>query len=328
MKDQIFNKILYEYQQKRDKAQKQHEQNISVLHSRFPELAKLDDEIYELNLRLSKLAITGESDKMPEIKSAIDEKIAQKHKLLDLHGITPQMLKVHHDCQLCKDTGFIEKNGLYEKCTCLVNRLIQEAYKNSNITDKIENENFSNFDISLFDDNITNEAKSPKENMKFLKQISYDFIENFGNKDQKSLLFYGPPGLGKTFLCTSIAKALMDNSKTVLYYSSSELFNRLSDYTFSRETFLKTSSKEIHDLIMDTQLLIIDDLGSEMTNSFVINQLFNILNLREMHARKLIISTNLTPKELNEVYGDRIFSRMVMHFDFYKFYGSDIRWKL
>jgi DNA replication protein len=164
--------------------------------------------------------------------------------------------------------------------------------------------------------------------MKFLKQISYDFIENFGNKDQKSLLFYGPPGLGKTFLCTSIAKALMDNSKTVLYYSSSELFNRLSDYTFSRETFLKTSSKEIHDLIMDTQLLIIDDLGSEMTNSFVINQLFNILNLREMHARKLIISTNLTPKELNEVYGDRIFSRMVMHFDFYKFYGSDIRWKL
>ena len=145
---------------------------------------------------------------------------------------------------------------------------------------------------------------------------------------EQSLLFYGPPGLGKTFLCTSIAKALMDNSKTVLYYSSSELFNRLSDYTFSRETFLKTSSKEIHDLIMDTQLLIIDDLGSEMTNSFVINQLFNILNLREMHARKLIISTNLTPKELNEVYGDRIFSRMVMHFDFYKFYGSDIRWKL
>lgn len=328
MKDQIFSKILYEYQLKRDRAQIEHEENLAVLHAKFPELAKLDNEIYELNLRLSKLAITREINKMPILKSQIDKKIAKKHELLESKGITSTMLKVHHDCNACKDTGFVEKNSRYEKCTCLINRLIKEAYNNSNITDKIENENFSQFDIDLFDDIITDEEKSPRKNMEFLKRISHTFIDDFGKKDQKSLLFYGPPGLGKTFLCTSIAKGLMDNSKTVLYYSSSELFNRLSDFTFSRETFLKTSSKEIHDLIMDTQMLIIDDLGSEMTNSFVINQLFNILNIREMHSRKLIISTNLTPKELNHVYGDRIFSRLVMNFDFYKFYGSDIRWKL
>lgn len=328
MKDQIFSKIIYEYQLKRDRAQNEHDENLVLLHKNFPELAKLNSEIYELNLKLSKLAITGEGDKMPSLRAIVEKKIAQKQALLTSNGITAQMLKVHHDCDFCNDTGFVEKNGRYEKCTCLVNRLIQEAYKNSNITDKIQNENFNNFDISLFDNTITDEEKSSRENMEFLKDVSYEFIKGFGKKDQNSLLFYGPPGLGKTFLCTSIAKALMDKSKTVLYYSSSELFNRLSDFTFSRETFLKNSSKEIHDLIMDTQMLIIDDLGSEMTNSFVINQLFNILNLREMHSRKLIISTNLTPKELNQVYGDRIFSRMVMNFDFYKFYGSDIRWKL
>lgn len=328
MKDRIFNKILYEYQIKRDNAQKEYEKNLALLHSKYPDIAKLSDEIYELNLRLSKLAITGDNEKMPQIRADIDKKITKKQKLLEHYNITTEMLKVHNDCSLCKDTGFIEKNGLYEKCSCLKNRLILEAYKNSNITDKIENENFNNFDISLFDDTATDEAKSPRENIQFLKQVSYDFIKDFERKTQKNLLFYGAPGLGKTFLCTSIAKALMDDTKTVLYYSSSELFSHLSDYTFSRETFLKTSSKEIYDLIMDTQLLIIDDLGSEMTNSFVINQLFNIINIREMHSRKLIISTNLSPKELNEIYGDRIFSRMVMHFDFYKFYGSDIRWKL
>ncbi len=332
LKDQTFGKIMHEYQQKRDLALDKLNEKIKTLNNDIPELEQANDDIYGLNLALSKLVITSEGNpdapvQKKELERSIQNAMAKKAKILKKYNIDKEDLLAQYECELCHDSAFIETQGKWIKCSCLVNRLIQEVYKNSNIMQRIESENFSNFDASLFSEKIEDDTSS-RQNIFMIKAEAERFIQDFRNDSTKSLLFYGPPGLGKTYMCTCIAKELMDQAIPVLYYSSVELFSVLADYTFTRETFLKENSKEVHDLIMTSDLLIIDDLGSELVNNFVINQLFNIINIRHMNSKKTIISTNLAPKQINETYGDRIFSRLVMGFDFYKFFGEDIRWKL
>lgn len=332
LKDQTFGRIMHEYQQKRDLALDKLNEKIADLKSRIPELEQADDEIYSLNLALSRLVITSpDSDEAAAEKRQLEDRIQKamdkKAAVLKKHGIDKNDLKPEYECDICNDAAFIEKDGKWVKCPCLMSRLIQEVYKSSNIMQRIQSENFGNFDISLYSDEINGET-SPRKNIFMIKAEAHRFIDNFKNDLTKNLLFYGPPGLGKTYMCTCIAKELMDMAVPVLYYSSVELFEVLANYTFTRETFLKENSKEVHDLILTSDLLIIDDLGSELVNSFVINQLFNIINIRQMNSKKTIISTNLTPNQIKEAYGDRIFSRLVMSFDFYKFFGDDIRWTL
>jgi len=329
LKEEILSKILSQYKVKRDFAQKEAEERLRDLRKTYPKLLELDDKIYYLNLKISKLAIIGDDGSLDTLKADLESLKKEKERFLAEENISRDILKPRYSCSLCEDTGYVERENRWVKCNCLISRLIEETYKKSNIMDQIERDNFSNFNLSLFDSDILEGHDiSSKENIQFILKRTTEFIDSFKDKDVKNLLFYGNPGLGKTYMCTSAAKALMDKGHTVLYHSSSELFQVLSDYTFSRDERTKSSSKEIYGLIMGADLLIIDDLGSELTNSFVINQLFNIINIRSMGNKKLIISTNLSPSEIKETYGDRIFSRLVMLFDFFEFYGSDIRWKL
>lgn len=329
MKEEILGKILSDYKVKRDLAQKDAHERLITLRKAYPHLEALDDKIYSINLKLSKLAILGDDGTLENLRAELETLKKERQDFLDKENISKDLLRPMYSCVICKDTGYIEKSNKWVKCNCLINRLIEETYKKSNIMDQIERDNFSNFNINLFDKNPSNDHdSSPRENMEFILNRTHRFINSFTDKDVKNLVFYGNPGLGKTYMCTSAAKALMDKGHTVLYHSSSELFHVLSKYTFSKDERLKNSSKEVYELIMTADLLIIDDLGSELTNNFVINQLFNIVNIRSMAKRKLIISTNLSPKELSETYGDRIFSRLIMLFDFLEFYGSDVRWKL
>ena len=110
------------------------------------------------------------------------------------------------------------------------------------------------------------------------------------------------------------------------YYTANELIGMLQMYTFDRESFLKNHIIEDYRELDDVDLLIIDDLGAELTNSFVRTSLFNIINTRIIKDKKMIISTNLTPTELRERYEERIFSRLIMYVDTYKFVGEDLRW--
>ena len=132
--------------------------------------------------------------------------------------------------------------------------------------------------------------------------------------------------MGKSFMCSAIAKEMMDKGKSVVYYTANELVDMLQLYTFDRESFFKEHIIEDYRDLDDVDLLIIDDLGAELTNNFVKTSLFNIINNRIIKDKKLIISTNLNPMELKERYDERIFSRIIMYTDAYKFVGEDLRW--
>jgi len=150
-----------------------------------------------------------------------------------------------------------------------------------------------------------------------------EFVRLFG-KDYHNLYFYGTVGTGKSFLSVCIAHELIEKGHSVLYFSSSSLFEQLSSAAFDRNRTGGLAA--LQNDICSCDLLIIDDLGTELNSSFVATQLFSLINNRDMGRRATIISSNLSIEELQKRYSDRIFSRIASRYDIYQFSGPDIRY--
>ena len=152
---------------------------------------------------------------------------------------------------------------------------------------------------------------------------SKEFIDSIDNFEQKpsNLLFYGDTGVGKTFLSNCIAKEVLEKGKSVIYFTAFQLFDILSKGVFEKDADAITA----HQNIYDCDLLIIDDLGTEMWTHFSSSQFFSCLNERILRKKSVIISTNLSLQELRDRYSDRIFSRITSNFDLCKITGPDIR---
>ena len=196
----------------------------------------------------------------------------------------------------------------------------------SNIGNLLNKENFQTFNIEVFSDNkFPGEDLTTRENMTDIVGLAEGFISNFEEDNGENLLFYGTTGLGKTFLCNCIAKALLDKNKTVIYQTAFTILDILEKRKFGKD------SNQVNDyqynLLFSADLLIIDDLGTEVSNAFTNAEIFNIVNTRIISGKKTLISTNLTPKEITEIYTDRIFSRILDKFIPLKFYGKDLRWE-
>lgn len=145
------------------------------------------------------------------------------------------------------------------------------------------------------------------------------FVQTFDGKFQ-NLMLYGPVGTGKTFLTNCIAKELLDRSHSVVYFTAFQLFELLSP-SHTEENDLRQRSEAV----LDSDLLILDDLGTEMLNTFTVSRLFQVLNERALRRRSTIISTNLSLKDFRDLYSERIFSRITSSYTLLKFTGSDIR---
>lgn len=326
MKESKIREILISYQKKRDKAESDLELRKNDVYSQIPEFKKLDDEISKVGLQLAKLVLQNPSNKeniILESKKKMDELKSQKKELLTKYKVPNGYLEIQHDCNICKDKGFLD-NG--HKCNCLKQEIINEAYKMSNISRMLEKENFTTLDTSIFSSEKDPESNiSPQQNMLQIVSICESFILDFDKDNGENLLFYGDTGLGKTFMCNCIAKSLLDKGHLVIYQTAFKMFEIIEDYKFKNTD--SHISKENYENLFDCDLLIIDDLGTELTNSFTNSELFNILNTRLLSGKKTIISTNLSPMQLGSNYAQRIFSRIFDRFKMVKFIGKDLRWE-
>ena len=283
----------------------------------YPEIVELDNKIKKLSLQLS-LAILRSDDPdktVQEYKDKITDLRAEKCELLVSKGYTPDYLSLHYECSKCKDTGFIDRIP----CSCYKEKLVNLYYENSLLKDTVKDKNFDNFDMSLFSPHkIGDEKYSPRKNMEnTLSFILKEYLPKF-NSINTNLLFYGNPGSGKSYLSYCIAKALLDTGHLVLYKTSDELISDLRNIRFNND-------KNLEQLLTTCDLLIIDDLGAEQRNDFSITELFNLLNKRLLHNKKMLISTNLSLADITKLYSERIYSRLIGDFKLCKFYSEDIR---
>ena len=278
---------------------------------KFPEIIDVDISIQKLCLNLSMAALKGINDpkELDALKDEITDLRAQKYEMLVARGYSPDYLNLHYHCQKCKDTGFIGT----EKCSCFKTRLIKLYYKDSELEEAVKRNNFRTFNINLYPNHKLNDEKyTPRKNIEsILEFVTGEYLPNFKNINT-NLLFYGNSGTGKTFLSWCIAKELLDRGHLVVYKTADELLRALKDVKFNNDT-------DLENLLVNCDLLIIDDLGSEQITDFSSSELFTLINKKILKNKKMIISTNLSLPLISKRYSERISSRIIGEFKLFKF---------
>ena len=330
MDNSTLKVLLQEYEQKRIKANLIAEQNKNNLYKNYPRLEEIENEINKLSIDKIKSILSSNTNELNKFDLKIQELQTEKEKILKNANISANSLLPHYECKLCNDTGYISNGYKSVMCNCLKQKIFNIEYNKSNIGN-IEFENFSSFSLNYYSDEINVEKYglniSPRENIKTIKKISENFIKNFENPSEKNLLFTGNTGLGKTFLCNCIAYELLKQGKTVLYQTAPVMIDNIINCRFGKSD----TNSNIIDNILNVDLLIIDDLGTETLNNMKLTELFTIINSRILNQNnkitKTIISTNLDLKTIFSIYNERIGSRFVGHYNICKFIGDDIRFK-
>lgn len=315
--------IMFRYDQTRMKNQRTLDQRYETLFQEIPEMKQIQNNIMDLSLNQARQELLhpelSQQDQMA-YQHKRQELLAQKTLLLTEHGYPADYLDAIYDCPDCQDTGYLGN----QPCHCLRHAITLELYKSSNLINILEEENFETFDESYYNDSEIHDNLSltPRENIRRVREVCLDFIKHFDDA-YDNLIFYGPTGVGKTFLTHCIAKQLLDTSHTVLYLTSLQLFDILEKNKFNKED-ASTTNEQIS-YMLQSDLLIIDDLGTELVNSFTASQLFYFIEERHIRQRSTIISTNLSFQELRDRYSERIFSRFTGYYNFLMIVGEDIR---
>lgn len=315
-----YQQLMSKYYERQLKTKDLMEQRYQEVTTAIPELPELDKEIRVLALAHAKAQLTRQ-DGAADLSSDITAISRKKEQLLISHGFSSDYLKPVYTCPDCQDTGYIDG----KKCSCLEKEIVNFLYSQSNLKDILDYENFSHFNLEYYPDDYTEEATglTPRDNIRNVLSAVRAFIKNFST-ESGNLLLYGNTGVGKTFLTNCIAKELLDKSYTVVYLTSVKLFDILETNKFDKE-ISRTEKEASLSYILASDLLIIDDLGTELNNSFTSSQLYHCIDTRLTRHCSTIISTNLSFDDLREHYSERIFSRITSNYTLLKITGDDIR---
>ncbi len=321
--NQQYDKLMLKYDERRLQAKYTLDSHMEEVCKAVPAIRELSDRIAEEAVNSGKAALSGNPDALLGLSDRIHFLDTQRRELLCKAGYPADYLDIKYICDKCKDTGLVDNRP----CTCFKAARTRLLFEESNLNDIITRENFDTLRLDVYSDRPEDcdpsTGLTPYGNMVNVVKRLKNFVGNF-DFDFNNLLIYGNTGLGKTFLCNSIAGSVLDSGHYVLYFTTCSLFSMLEKYTFRYDEYMKDGDCR-HDSLFTCDLLIIDDLGTEITNAFIISQLYDIINERILGRRPTIISTNLTLAQLNDRYSERIFSRISKEYDFIKLFGTDLR---
>ena len=310
-----YDSIMREYDNQR--LENMHALNARTrqVYDRFPEIQQIDTQISELAENFAASFTKDGTMTFEEYRRKLSDLRQEKEALMKCYRIAPETLQLQYHCPDCQDTGYIEN----EKCHCFKQRIIDEMYQQSNLREILKAENFSTLSYKYYD----------QENMKKMQvaiETCKKFTENF-DKTFENILLCGTVGIGKTFLSNCIAKEILDQGHSVLYLSAFQLFDLMAKNSFSGNAPKEDSVAKQYPHIFESDLLIIDDLGTELANSFTVAGFFLVINERILRRKSTLISTNLSTGELTNNYTERTASRIITNYTMLKLSGSDIRLK-
>ena len=335
MSNEILSDLLLEYDQKKRKAELDLEKRKQELYEKVPRLQEIEDSLNTFAITTTKNILNGNTTSFNELTSKVENLKKEKEKILQNNDIPKEFLEPYYECKICKDTGYIQtQNSASAMCPCLKQKLLDISYNKSNISN-LSKENFETFNINIFSDSINSEkyahpvllCKKDFNNIINIKSKCIEFVNNFDNPDTKNLLFTGNTGLGKTFMSNCIANELIKKGKNVLYQTAPVLLETVIDNKMNK--YKNSKQDNFYKNVLEADLLIIDDLGTECLNSMKLSELFTILNTRLLNLNnkvtKTIISTNLGINNIFRNYEERIGSRIAGFYDIYYFFGDDLR---
>lgn len=306
-----YDRIFRQYEEKQRQSRLEMQRRRDYVYEHLPKYRELEDETASLSVAQGKKLLFGDETALEKLRKSLADLKEQKEQLLTEAGLSADYLEPIFSCPDCRDTGYIDR----EKCHCLRQAEIALLYEQSGLQEILANNNFSL---------LSYEYHSGEDLLHFEKAVENckNFIKNF-DSDYHNLFFYGTVGTGKSFLSGCVAKELMDRGHSVIYFGATGLFDLLSSTSFDAKN--REERQNTYSDLYQCDLLIIDDLGTELTNQFTASQLFSLLNERNIGRKATIISTNLSLRELQDRYSDRIFSRITSNFEVCKLTGADIR---
>lgn len=322
-KSELHYKIMREYEAIRAKNEAAYQNIKKQIYSHQPRIKEIDDELATIALKACQSVLNSNANHakiIADLQKNTEGLIKEKNDILAKAGMPASCMDEIFSCHKCKDTGSYDNKW----CECYHEKLQKLMQQNANIcADKMHS--FSSFNLSLYSDVKDEEyGISPRENASNIYETAKKYAD-LSTEISNQLLLYGSTGLGKTFTSDCIAKEFIKKGKDVYYTSAPRLFSVFEDYKFGRNT--TAEAKRMIDYIMEVDLLIIDDLGTEFRTQYIDSILFDIINSRTNENKHMIISTNLTPSQIETTYSQRISSRIMGNFELVVFFGNDLRLK-
>ena len=324
-----LQQLLTEYEQIRLDNLRKLDLRKKELYSRIPRLEEIEKSLNLISINIAKSNLFPELLKNNEtLKKEMEKLKLERLELLKKDDKDLSYLNVEYNCKICKDTGYVTENGSTQMCSCLKQKLYDLEYNQANMGN-VSKHTFKNLNLNLFSDKINVEKYglniSPRENIKNIVSSCIKFVNNLDNPNVKNLLFSGNTGLGKTYLSNAIVAEALNKGNTVLYQTAPVMLDTLISKMFKNDTSFSEN-------LLNVDLLVIDDLGTETMNSMKFTELYKIINTRLLNqngkATKTVISTNLDLQGLYNTYDERLVSRFIGHYDIYRFFGDDIRFKI
>ena len=314
----LHSKVMARYGAIRTQEEEQQRNRKAEIYKRIPQISNLETLMSRNSLNVARVHLKAEENLEAAIQSLKTENLnlrQEKMELLVAHGYPMDYMDLKFKCRKCNDTGFIAG----KKCSCYNGHLAEIVYEESHFKELMKDNSFMTYDDSLFDDKSVNPEynKTVKQNMRDNLKMALRYVLEF-SIHAENLYLYGPSGTGKTFLASCIARELLNDGNLVLYRTSAQLMDDIKDIKFR-------DNKELENLVMNCELLIIDDLGTEMVSDLAKTEIFNLINIRLLHKKKMIISSNLKLENIRDKYSERLSSRIIGDFIFVPFFGEDLR---
>lgn len=317
---EVYDEAFEKLQKRRLFSEQELEKRRITLFSLSPRAEQIECQLAKTSIAAAKAVFSGADLKTELYKVKAKNQLLQQelNDILDKLNFSRNYLEEWHTCEKCRDTGYIDG----KMCVCLKNLLKETAYERLNRISPLSLSDFDGFSLDYYSKTpIRENSKSPYAHMSAVLAFCKKYAENFST-DSHSLLFQGGPGLGKTHLSLAIAKSAINNGFGVIYVSAPAILSKLENERFGNRD---NPDDDTERLIMNCDLLIIDDLGTEFSTKFTVSAIYNIINSRMISSKPTIISTNLTVKELQEKYNIRTVSRIIGMLDRVEFVGTDIR---
>ena len=316
----IVQRAMARLQSEKEQNEQSSRARIAAIYEKEPRLGEIERELRRTAAHVLAATFRRQGDPVAAMQQLKKENLALQQErdwILQAEGLEPDDLTVQPICPTCGGTGYVGA----VMCECLKELCRQEQKKE--LTNLFGAESFEKFRLDLYPEQHDNQLKrSPREVMNRTYHDTLSYAQNF-TCTSPSLLFVGATGLGKTYLSACIARTVADRGFSVSYAPVGQLMA-----AFENEKFRPQPDTSCTEEYFSCDLLIIDDLGTEMTTQFTISALYQILNTRLMGAKPTIVSTNLPLGDLSARYSEQIASRLLGAYRLYKFYGDDIRFKV
>ncbi|MCI8478659.1 MAG: ATP-binding protein [Oscillospiraceae bacterium] len=321
----VFRRAVQRLAEERTQREELQRRRQEEIFKKIPRAAEIDRQLRRTIIELIRSALSRGSDPVAALQTVRDKNLglqAEQAELLAAHGYPIDALNSRPACPRCGDTGWVGS----EMCRCLEALCAQEQIKELSKLLDLGGQTFDLFSLDYYSDQPwTGETVPPRENMEFIRDVCWSYAERFGVFPVKNLFLTGSPGLGKTFLSACIARVVSEKGHSVVYDTAVQIFNTFEAQKFSRDAEdTQQAQKETHQYLR-CDLLILDDLGSEMTTPFVQSALYTLINTRLTAGRHTVISSNLSMDEVRRRYAGQVASRLEGEYRPLCFYGEDVR---